>query len=207
VNNEADALSADGKKNVVKIAASVRKMELLISDILILTRMNAYETPPSKVNINDVLELVKDDMRACIEETGAEIKADYLPTIMGHEKQIFQLMKNLVQNALKFCKPEGIPDVRITTNTIKGSEVPVENARAEINYIVISVADNGTGIERKYTKKVFQMFQKLHSKSDADSTGAGLFICKKVMENHGGLIGFTSESGKGSVFSCYFPVS
>jgi PAS domain S-box-containing protein len=207
VNNEKDQISAAGKKNLEKIGVSVKKMEMLLEDILILTRMNGYEAPPTQVNLNDTLEAAKEDLVSCIKESGAEIRSDSLPVIKGHERQLHQLTKNLLQNAIKFCMPGSHPQVTVTTSTVKGSEVNEKNARPEINYVTISFADKGMGIEEKYKKKVFQMFQKLHTKSDADSTGAGLFICKKVMENHDGFISFSSEPGKGSVFTCYFPLS
>ncbi|HTM92986.1 MAG TPA: PAS domain S-box protein, partial [Flavisolibacter sp.] len=205
LEQEMDQLSSKGKSLVEKIGVSVHRMEILIEDILVLTKIHSDTHREEDVDLNNILNQVIDDMTEEIVETGAEINKNELPAIKANSNQVFYLFKNLISNAIKFQKVGNIPQVTVTSEIVDGREVKVNEAREE--YLKLSFADNGFGFDQRYEKKIFQVFQRLHGKHEFEGTGIGLAICKKIMENHGGTITVLSEPGKGSVFSCFFPLS
>jgi light-regulated signal transduction histidine kinase (bacteriophytochrome) len=204
MEQEAPNLSEKGKNLVEKVNASVHRMEALIEDILVLTKIHSDTRKEKEVNLNSVIKEVFDDMFEQIVLTQTEVQVDALPVIKGNLNQMYYLIKNLVSNAIKFQKPGNVPKIRITSEIINGEEIGISNAYDE--YVKISFIDNGFGLDKKYSKKIFQVFQRLHGKQEFEGTGIGLAVCKKIMENHNGIITVESELGKGSVFSCYFPL-
>jgi light-regulated signal transduction histidine kinase (bacteriophytochrome) len=179
-------------------------MEQLIDDILVLTKIHSDIHKEENVDLNNVLKQVMDEMSDQIRETRTTVNSKKLPVIKGNSNQIFYLFKNLISNAIKFQKPGSVPEVTITSEIVNGNEVPISEAREE--YLKISFIDNGFGFDKRYAKKIFQVFQRLHGKHEFEGTGIGLAICKKIMENHNGTIAVESEQGRGSVFNCFFPV-
>jgi PAS domain S-box-containing protein len=206
LEREAGSLSETGRNYLKKIANSVRRMDMLIEDVLVLTKIDCDRKPLSKIDLNAILSRVLGDMKEYIKENGAEILAEELPLIEGHDNQVFYLFKNLLDNAVKFQPPGNQPLVKITAEQVELHQIDDKKAEANIDYYKISFEDNGLGLDSKYFKKIFQVFQRLHNKSEFEGTGMGLAICRKIMQNHGGIIKVESEPGKGAVFSCYFPI-
>lgn len=203
MEQEQDRLSEKGQGMVEKINNSVHRMELLIEDILILTKIHSDPYKEENVDLNNILKQVLDDMREQIETTSTIIHTKQLPSIKANSNQVFYLFKNLISNAIKFQKPGSVPELTITSEIVKGSEVKANEAG---EYLKLSFADNGFGFDQRYSRKIFQVFQRLHGKHEYEGTGMGLAICKKIMENHNGMINVISEEGKGSVFNCYYPL-
>jgi signal transduction histidine kinase len=181
-------------------------MDMLIEDILILAKIDADKKAPKIINLNAILDAVVGEMKEYIKQSGTEIIIEKLPAITGSDNQIFYLFKNLLNNAIKFQEQGNQPVVKIKAEQIESSEVNNGKAIEATDYFRVSFTDNGLGFETKYAKKIFQVFQRLHGNKEFEGTGMGLAICRKIMENHGGFIAVESEPGKGSVFSCYFPV-
>ncbi|MGN6402164.1 MAG: sensor histidine kinase [Flavisolibacter sp.] len=206
LQRETEGLSETGKNYAKKIANSVKRMDMLIEDILILAKIDADKKTPNAIDLNAVLEAVIGEMKEYVKQRGAEIIAEPLPVIMANDNQIFYLFKNLLSNAIKFQAPGSQPVVKIKAEQIESSEINMAKATAATDYFRVSFADNGVGFEAKYAKKIFQVFQRLHGNKEYEGTGMGLAICRKIMENHSGFIAVESEPGKGSVFSCYFPI-
>jgi hypothetical protein len=121
-----------------------------------------------------------------------------LPTINGDERQLRQLFHNLISNALKYNKPGEAPVVTIHCTIADGSG---EHKK----YFQVEVSDNGIGFNPEYTEKIFQVFYRLHGRSEYPGTGVGLSIAKKVVENHGGQIHAESIPGEGAKFKILFP--
>ena len=206
LQREADSLSETGRNYLKKIANSVRRMDMLIEDVLVLTKIDCDKKAPSKIDLNAVLSRALGDMKDYIKERGAEIITEELPVIEGHDNQVFYLFKNILDNAVKFQPPGNQPLVKITTEQVEGYQIDSNRLEENIDYYRISFEDNGLGLDSQYFKKIFQVFQRLHNKSEFEGTGMGLAICRKIMQNHEGIITVESEPGKGSVFSCYFPI-
>ena len=127
------------------------------------------------------------NLRGAIEESGAQVTHDLLPTILADEMQLIQLFQNLIGNAIKYKNP-GVPKVHIAAT------------RTAPHKWMFSVRDNGLGIESRHFERIFGMFQRLHRREEFAGTGIGLAICKKIVERHGGTISVESELGKGSIF-------
>ena len=202
--NEEASLSDSGKGYVQKLTAAVRLMESLIEDILALTKIHAEGRLEARTDLNVVLRNVEIDMRYELLEKGVVINAENLPEITANPNQLFYLFKNMIGNSIKFQKPGNVPEISIKCDWVNVHQQDAE--LKEKKYLKVSFTDNGIGMDMKYSKKIFQVFQRLHTKEEYEGTGMGLAICKKVMENHGGFITVESEENKGTVFNCFFPV-
>jgi len=131
------------------------------------------------------------NLQRAIEESGARITSDDLPTVRGDATQITLLLQNLVGNSLKFRGPEA-PCVKIS-------------ARAEDGHWLFSIHDNGIGVEPQFQARIFQVFQRMHDRDKYPGSGIGLAIAKKIVERHGGRIWVESEKDKGAIFRFTLP--
>jgi light-regulated signal transduction histidine kinase (bacteriophytochrome) len=138
-----------------------------------------------------VKEAVK-ELEIKIQQTNATIKIDPLPSIDVIPILMQQVFYNLIGNAIKFRKKEGIPEVHIY-------------AKQDVNYYNIYIKDNGIGFESKYLEDIFIVFKRLHSYHEIEGTGIGLSICKKIIEQHNGFITATSEINNGATFIIGIP--
>ena len=168
------------------------RMQKLIKDLLMYSRVGTHKKDFSSVELGRVVETVMLNLDPVLKETGAVITYAGLPAVYADEAQMAQLLQNLVSNSIKFCKSGERPVIEISAR-LRGAEVTV------------AVKDNGIGINKQYYEKIFVIFQRLHGKSDYPGTGIGLSICKKIVESHGGRIWLESEEGKGSVFYFTLP--
>jgi PAS domain S-box-containing protein len=169
------------------VVDGVNRMQALISDLLQFSRVNRKGNPFAPVDLNEVIKIVLAHLTKRIEETGAIVTAMPMPVVNGDSFQLIRLLQNLVDNALKF-KAEGKQPL---------IEIGVEDKGTEW---LISVKDNGIGIDNKFYNRIFVIFQRLHARDEYEGTGIGLAICKKIVERHGGNIWVESESGTGSTF-------
>ena len=163
-----------------------KRMQRLINDLLVLSRVNTRGKPFASVNCNALLEKVLHGLSNAIEEKQVRIEVDPLPTVTGDEGQLFQLFQNLISNAVKF----------------HGAEKPVVkiSAKQDNSEWIFSIRDNGIGIDPDFFDRIFVMFQRLHERGAYQGTGIGLSIAKKIVERHGGKIWVESEPGTGSIF-------
>ena len=171
----------------------VTRMKRLISDLLAYSRVGTRAKEQVPVPLGDVLATVLENLRPTLEETGARVTTDPLPTVTGDSVQLEQLFQNLLGNALKF----------------KGSAPPVVHVSAQQRERewVVGVRDNGIGIDPQYFQRIFVIFQRLHGKDEYPGTGIGLAICKKIVERHGGRIWVESVPGEGATFYFSFPLT
>ncbi|MGC1245045.1 MAG: PAS domain S-box protein [Spirulinaceae cyanobacterium] len=186
-------LDEKADKYISALTKGTTRMQNLISDLLTYSRVHRTELLRKPTDLNSILEQVRDDLGVAIAQTKAQILVAPLPTISVHPGQITQLLQNLVANAIKF-QGDGTPVIQI-------------KAQQKENEWLISIADNGVGIKSRYTEQVFEIFQRLHSRSKYEGTGIGLAICKKIVERHGGKIWLKSEFGKGTTFYFTLPVN
>ncbi|AKD58713.1 histidine kinase [Spirosoma radiotolerans] len=197
----------EGADYVAKMQSAASRMSILIKDLLLYSQITTRQQKSSPVSITQVIERALSALEFSIQQTGAFISVETMPTLLGDSSQLSQLFQNLISNALKFRRPKTTPTIHIQSNLISSAALPVsfKAANPEMNYHQIDVTDNGIGFEEKYLDRVFQVFQRLHTKSDYAGTGIGLAICEKVAANHGGFITASSKPGQGATFTVYLP--
>jgi len=169
------------------------RMEKLIRDLLEYSRVGSKKKPYREFALGSLLDQALQNLKSNIDASGAEVKAHDLPSLWVDDTLIIQLFQNLVCNALKFS----------------GNKVPVIEIFSEKREKdwVISVRDNGIGIDPQYADQIFIIFNRLHQENKYRGTGLGLAICKKITERHGGDIWVDSVLGNGSTFSFSLPAN
>ena len=198
-----------GMDHLQRMQSAASRMSALIKDLLTFSRISTQQEATTSVSLKKALNSVLSDLELTIQETGAVIDVDPLPTVPGDTSQVGQLFQNLLTNALKFRRADTIPRIRISCQIITVMNLPhsVRPTRMAAEYYCIDVSDNGIGFDEKYVDRIFQVFQRLHGKNEFVGTGVGLAICEKVAANHGGAITATSQPGQGATFSVYLPVA
>lgn len=187
-----------------KITSSAERMMALIKAVLNYSHLAKDRDEFQQVDLNKVLEDVKTDFELLIAEKNAVITNDTLPVIRGIPLQLNQLFSNLISNSLKFSNSE--PRIEISCNVLDTSEnAKPSRLNDDFIYTEINFKDNGIGFESQYAKQIFTIFQRLN-KNKYSGTGIGLALCKKICENHEGLITVESEVNKGTTFHVYLPV-
>lgn len=168
------------------------RMNQLIQDLLEYSTTGTNETPPKIIDLNNILYLVKNNLRLKIAESNAIITSEILPKIQAHSTMFSQLFQNIIANAIKFQAPNNQPEISIT----------VKN---NIDNIEIRLTDNGIGIAPEYHEQIFGVFKRLHSKTDYAGSGIGLATCRKIVEGYGGKIGVESALNEGTSFLIRLP--
>jgi light-regulated signal transduction histidine kinase (bacteriophytochrome) len=154
------------------------------------------------------LRSVIESLQHKIEEKKAVIHVgEQMPAIMGYKEQLFLMFKSLLDNSIKFSKPEVSPVITIQWVKTTGEEL----AHAELQplkkeFIKISICDNGIGFDNEFGQKMFLIFQRLHNKPEYEGRGLGLAIVEHVMSNHNGYVSATGREDEGAEFNLYFPV-
>lgn len=203
----APALSETGVDMIKRMQTAANRMQVLIKDLLTYSRVASKRDPFRPIDINRIVTDVLVDLETTIHEKAATITMDSLPKMPGDAMQIRQLFQNLLSNALKFSRPGIAPVIHIDCRPARGHEfdmVPVTESRRR--FYCIDVHDNGIGFEPKYAERIFQVFQRLHSRSQYAGTGIGLAIVQKVVENHKGYVSAVGHLGTGTTFKILLPM-
>jgi light-regulated signal transduction histidine kinase (bacteriophytochrome) len=179
-------LGPDGMRYLSFAADGARRMQQLITDLLAYCQVGAATLALAEVDVRAVAESAVRDLQASITEAGGQVTILELPRLPGDARQLNSLFQNLIGNAIKYRGDEP-PRVEISAER-KGNEY------------AFAVTDNGIGIEPRFARRIFDMFQRLHSRSKYPGTGIGLSICRKVVEAHGGQIWVDPNKPHGSVF-------
>ncbi len=197
----------EGVDYLQRMREAASRMSTLIQDLLNFARISTRQDTRQPVSLNEIIRLVMLDLDVVIEETGAVILVDSLPTVLGDASQLGQLFQNLLTNAIKFRQSDVPLVIRVNSYLVTAAKLPpsVKPTRSAKTYQRISVSDNGIGFEQQYAERIFQVFQRLHGKGKYAGTGIGLAICEKVVVNHGGAIVASSEPGRGATFTVYLP--
>jgi PAS domain S-box-containing protein len=184
-------LDSDAREFMAYIVDGATRMKQLIEDLLAYSRVGIKSQDFKPVSSEAALSRALFNLRTAIEEAGAVVTHDTMPTVQADEVQLGQLFQNLMGNALKF-RSASVPRIHVS----------VSEKEAEWEF---AVRDNGIGIEPQYYERIFMVFQRLHNKGEYPGTGIGLAICKKVVERHGGRIWVESRPGEGSSFHFTLP--
>jgi signal transduction histidine kinase len=184
-----DILDHTSRQYADKIIQSSKRMQSLVQDILTLSSLNnSFES--KRIDLSVIIRSVTDSLELKIRERKAKIVYGHLPAVTGNETYLFQVFYNLINNALKFSTR----DPRI--------EIKAESTGTILR---ITVADNGIGVEEEYRDKIFEAFQRVHSRKEFEGTGLGLAICKKIVDLHRGSISVENNPSGGSIFVIDLP--
>lgn len=203
---ENDSITEKGRKYFQLINETADRMQTLIEDLLTFSSLASSEKVFKTSSLKKIVKGVKKTFSEEIKEKKATIEIGELCEGDVIVFQFRQLMHNLISNALKFCKPDVPPHIKIQARHMKGSDLQSDKLQPDVEYCHIFVTDNGIGIEEGYQEKVFEVFEKLHSKDEYDGTGIGLAIVKKIVDNHEGFITARSVLNAGTTFDIYLPL-
>lgn len=206
VEKEYRNLTTKGKDYFNRMNDSAKRMQSLIDDLLAYSRTDKFEKKLEKVKLSDIILHIKEDLKEELQQNDAEIKMGKMCEINLIHFQFRQLFYNLISNSIKFSR-KGVPlKIKIDSIIKHGSELQLKKLDQDKDYCYIKVADNGIGFEQQYCKRMFEVFQRLHSRKQYKGTGIGLAIVKKIVENHNGHIHAEGELGKGACFHIYIPI-
>jgi len=199
------SLSPKGMDYFNRIQVAAHRMRLLIDDLLSYSRANSAERHYESTDINKMTTDVLNDLESIIEEMKAVVECGPLPVMDVIPFQFHQLLSNLLTNSLKFVRPGSTPYILIRSALIEAERVPGLPKKLSAQYHHLSVADNGIGFNTEHSQRIFEVFQRLHGKEEYAGTGIGLAICKKIVENHHGVISAEGKLGSGATFHIYIP--
>ncbi len=184
-------LDSDAHEFIDFAVNGAKRLDTMINDILIYSRVAKKKRALERVDMNTVLKRTCMNLKTAIDENNARVIYNHLPTVMADENLMVQLFQNLIGNSIKY-KGESEPEINITSLK-KGSKW------------LFCVKDNGIGISEEYLEKIFVVFQRLHTEQDYEGTGIGLAIAQKIVHQHGGIIWVKSQLGKGAKFCFTLP--
>ncbi len=184
-------LDEKAERYIYYIVDAAHRMQHLIEGLLTLSRIGTTELAPQPVNLGSALELALNDLEPLLVESGGKVTQDPLPTVYANPSQMGQLLQNLIANAVKFMG-DAPPRIHVTS-------------QVDEDECVVSVRDNGIGLDMEHAERIFGIFQRLHGRGERAGAGIGLAVCKKIVQRHGGRIWVESEAGKGAIFRFTFP--
>ncbi len=189
--DEDKALAQEFDESLSFIKSSIGKMDRLIAAILTLTREGRREFKPERVDVSELIENIAKTVAHQAEEANAEIRIEPLPEVVSDRLALEQVFSNLIDNALKYLKPDVPGEIRIT-------------GRRKTGYIVYEVTDNGRGIDQKDHQRIFDLFRRAGAQ-DRPGQGIGLAHVRALVRRMGGTLSVSSEPGKGSTFTVMLP--
>jgi PAS domain S-box-containing protein len=197
-------LDEDGKMYMGKIMSSARRMQTMVDDLLTVATISGNK----KFEESNLSELVAEALQPLeqkIEDKKAVIEVIDLPVVPVVRSQFRQLFQNLVSNSLKFCRIDVQPKIVISARFVNSKNVPELHITKSSVYLQIDVQDNGIGFDQQYAENIFAIFRRLHGKTEYDGTGIGLAICKKIIENHNGIIYAQGSPDEGAKITIVIP--
>jgi PAS domain S-box-containing protein len=201
-----DVLNEQGRDSLERMQNAAGRMQILIDDLLMLSRVTSRAQPFVTVDLNRVVKEVLSDLEVKLQQTGGTVEVSTLPTIDADPVQMRQLWQNLLSNALKFHKHDTPPIVKLSSQLFDFQQQPEGDGTIATSCQIV-VEDNGIGFEEKYLDRIFNVFQRLHSRSEYEGTGIGLAICRKIVERHRGSITARSTPGQGARFTITLPIA
>ncbi|RFS13326.1 PAS domain-containing sensor histidine kinase [Emticicia sp. C21] len=206
LEKEPDHLSEVGKDYLERIRKSIVRMQALIEDLLAYSRTNIVERVFKKTDLSGLINEVKEELKESIAEKKATIEVETTCEVEVIQFQFKQLIGNLIGNSLKFSKPDIPPYIQIKSFLTDHKAVGSLPLLTQQKYCHVTIQDNGIGFEQEYTDRIFEVFQRLHGKSEYKGTGIGLAIVKKIVENHNGFITASSVVNHGATFDIFLPI-
>lgn len=202
---EESTLSERSREYFKRIQTATTRMRMLIEDLLTYSRTNTEERKVVLTDLNQLVDEVRNELKETIEQKNAVVEYLALPSLRIIPFQFHQLLMNILANALKFSKKDETPHIVIKASTVAGKIVSTAADDAGKVYHHISISDNGIGFSPEYNTRIFEVFQRLHGRNEYEGTGVGLAICRKIVENHGGIITAEGKENGGATFHIYLP--
>jgi signal transduction histidine kinase len=193
----------DGKTYLHRMRNAAGRMRILIEDLLAFSRVTTNAQPLSPVNLNEIVQQIIDDLEDRLQTTHGIIEVKDLPTIEADPQQMYQMLQNLITNALKFHRPDAPPIVKVSA-VIQTHAAALQEMQEQQCQVIVE--DNGIGFDEKYLDRIFTIFQRLHGKGEYEGTGIGLAVVRKIVERHNGTIAARSTPGNGATFIVTLPV-
>jgi light-regulated signal transduction histidine kinase (bacteriophytochrome) len=190
---ESDRLSEQGQDFLRRMSDAAGRMRALIDDLLMFSRVSTKARPFAEVDLSETVAYVLSDLEVALEESGAQLTVDPLPTIEAEPMQMRQLLQNLLGNALKFRRDGVTPEITVRATVADGI--------AEL-----TIADNGLGFDAQFATRIFRAFERLHGASAYPGTGIGLALCRKIVERHHGTITADGRENEGATFTIRLPL-
>ncbi|MGZ7209459.1 MAG: sensor histidine kinase, partial [Methanobacterium sp.] len=188
-------LDSDADDFIEYMVSGATRLQSMIKGLLEYSRLDTQGEEFKDFNAEEALNNALNHLNSSIEESHVEVIYNPLPVVHGDESQISRVFQNLIGNAIKFKKPQFPPEIHISAqkDTMK-------------NEYVFSVQDNGIGMEKQYSDRIFEVFKRLHPIGEYEGTGIGLAIVMRIIERHGGRVWVESEFGEGSTFYFTIPI-
>ena len=197
-----DALTEQGIDILERLQAAAGRMRTLVNDVLAYSLVETKGQAFATVDLAELVSAVMSDLEVSIQQSEGRVITKNLPSIQGDPRQLRQLFQNLISNGLKFHAPGQSPLVTVYSHLLDNRGNP---AGAEICELVVE--DDGIGFDQKYEHKMFNLFQRLHSRGAYEGKGIGLAMCRKIVERHRGSIKALSHPGQGAKFVVTLPVA
>jgi light-regulated signal transduction histidine kinase (bacteriophytochrome) len=189
-----DSIPKESRDYLDRMHKATQKMRNLITDLLMLSRVNRKGQPFQWVDLGEILQDVLSDLEEPLRESKGKIEIDQTLSLEADPIQMHQVLQNLIGNALKFRKADTPPHVCVSME------------RSDANHASITVQDNGIGFDKKYLDRIFAVFERLHGEQEYEGTGMGLAIVSKIVERHGGTVSAHSSPGQGARFTIVLPI-
>jgi len=204
---EIDSLTTVGKDYFNRMRNAAERMQTLINDLLAYSRADNDIRKFEITDLKAIIESVKDDLTEELHSKNGIVAIGEMCDVNIIPFQFRQLMYNLISNAIKFTKPDQAPLIEIRSQIAEGKFLKNKNLLPNSYYCHITITDNGIGFPQEYNERIFELFQRLHSRTVYDGTGIGLAIVKKIIDNHNGYIAAKGELDQGATFDIFLPAT
>ena len=187
-----DSLDPQGREYLSEIRRSVKRMDTLITGQVALSETSSAVVDLEPVDMGSVIREITSDQKSTLEEVGASVHSDNLPSVRGDSRQLYQLVRNLLDNSIKYRRPDAAPELRFSS-------------RRDGDWLEILYEDNGRGFAPEDAEKVFGIYERFGSREEG--SGLGMALCRRIMERHGGTITAEGRPGQGASFRMRFPAA
>lgn len=205
VENEKN-VSETGKHDLERIQYLISNMSQLINDLINYSRVNFLDKQYKRSDLNALLKKTISDLKDTLNEKKTVISVGSIPQLKIIPYQIQQLFTNLITNSIKYTKEGNVSEIKIESAQPLDEEIIALGGNPDINYVKITITDNGIGFDQEYATRIFAPFYRLHNKSEYSGTGLGLTLVKKIVDNHNGFITATSKINEGTKMAIYIPL-
>ena len=200
------ALSEEALDYIGRMRSAAERMQGLIDDLLTLSRISRPVEQMVPLNLSEIIRDVLYDLELAIEKKRARIEVRAGIVIEGIPSQLHLLFQNIISNSLKFSRTDIPLLIKINAAVVEAESISRRQNDRYSHYCQIEISDNGIGFSQEHAESIFNLFQRLHSRSEFEGSGIGLALCRKIVENHSGYIEASGEENQGAIFRIFVPL-